>query len=269
MKPWQTGVFIIGCFLGVLILMGSGAIQSAYNLIQSAGSPLTRRTTLNFTGSGVSCADASPVTTCTIPGGSSVTSLPPYLEIGSTLYIPTDNMYQATLPSLGSWTALSTAPVITQATGTNGDIELSNTTTTGWLAAPTQVTSIEAVSGTLLTEGSNPVASVFFYDSTNSKVYVCGAFTTSTQIQQIIADIYTYSGTGTPSFSSHAQIKSLPLAGALHVKGAVAAGTLTCSLSINGGSSNSIAYYTVAVGTISKMGLAVAGYTDLFSVVVN
>lgn len=63
---------LIGVALVVLLapffVFGSGAIQSAYNLIQNSGTPLTRRQTLNFTGSGVSCADAAPVTTCTIPG---------------------------------------------------------------------------------------------------------------------------------------------------------------------------------------------------------
>ena len=47
----------------------SGIVQQAYNLIQDEGSNLTRRTTLNFTGSGVSCLDGSGKTTCDIPGG--------------------------------------------------------------------------------------------------------------------------------------------------------------------------------------------------------
>jgi hypothetical protein len=47
----------------------SGITQSAYNIIENAGSALTQRTTLNFTGSGVSCSDSAPVTVCNIPGG--------------------------------------------------------------------------------------------------------------------------------------------------------------------------------------------------------
>ena len=35
-----------------------------------------------------------------------VLSLPPYEQIGNTLYIPEDGMYQATLPSLGSYTLM-------------------------------------------------------------------------------------------------------------------------------------------------------------------
>ena len=47
--------------------MGGGG---SYSTIQNSGSPLTQRTTLNFTGSGVSCAEDSGKTTCTITSGS-------------------------------------------------------------------------------------------------------------------------------------------------------------------------------------------------------
>lgn len=50
--------------------IASGIIQSAYNLIQDEGSNLTRRTTLNFAGAGVSCADGAGKTTCTVSGAS-------------------------------------------------------------------------------------------------------------------------------------------------------------------------------------------------------
>ena len=51
------------------VYAGSCSSISAYGTIQNAGSPLTQRTTLNFTGAGVSCSDVSSVSTCTIPGG--------------------------------------------------------------------------------------------------------------------------------------------------------------------------------------------------------
>lgn len=44
---------------------------TGYATIQDEGSGLTQRTTLNFAGDGVSCADATTKTTCTIAGGSS------------------------------------------------------------------------------------------------------------------------------------------------------------------------------------------------------
>jgi hypothetical protein len=56
--------------LGMTVLMGSGAIQSAYSLIENSGTPLTRRSTLNFVDGG--CADnaTNSRTDCTISGGS-------------------------------------------------------------------------------------------------------------------------------------------------------------------------------------------------------
>ncbi len=65
-------LLLIGIGLGhVLEVQASGLIQSAYNLIQNGGSNLTRRQTLNFTGAGVTCADATTKTTCTVSGGGS------------------------------------------------------------------------------------------------------------------------------------------------------------------------------------------------------
>jgi hypothetical protein len=51
------------------ISWASGITQSAYNTIENASSALAQRTTLNFTGSGISCSDAAPVTVCNVPGG--------------------------------------------------------------------------------------------------------------------------------------------------------------------------------------------------------
>jgi hypothetical protein len=70
-KRWGLHAGMFSLTVGALWLMGSGGIQSAYNLIENAGTPLTKRQILNFTGSGVSCSDASPNTTCNIPGGGS------------------------------------------------------------------------------------------------------------------------------------------------------------------------------------------------------
>jgi hypothetical protein len=68
-----TGGILLGAWLGDRAAMASGITQSAYNTVQNSGSSLTQRSTLNFAGSGVSCADAAPVTTCTFPG----TTAPP------------------------------------------------------------------------------------------------------------------------------------------------------------------------------------------------
>lgn len=42
---------------------------SAYQTVQDEGTPLTQRSTLNFTGAGVTCSDTGSLTTCDIPGG--------------------------------------------------------------------------------------------------------------------------------------------------------------------------------------------------------
>ncbi len=65
-----TFLLLIGIGLGhVIKAQASGLIQSAYNLIQNGGSNLTRRQTLNFTGAGVTCVDATTKTTCTVTSG--------------------------------------------------------------------------------------------------------------------------------------------------------------------------------------------------------
>jgi hypothetical protein len=48
-----------------------GTLSSAYTVIDDEDTPLTARTTLNFEGDGVTCADDTNQTTCTIAGGSS------------------------------------------------------------------------------------------------------------------------------------------------------------------------------------------------------
>lgn len=59
--------------IAALILSGSGAPGITYPPKQVAdeGTPLTFRPTLNFAGAGVSCADDTDKTTCTISGGGS------------------------------------------------------------------------------------------------------------------------------------------------------------------------------------------------------
>lgn len=62
---------LIGAVVIVSLLWASGVAPAAYNLIQDEGMALTRRSTVNFIGAGVTCVDdAGTLTTdCTIPGG--------------------------------------------------------------------------------------------------------------------------------------------------------------------------------------------------------
>lgn len=52
---------------------GSCSSISAYGTIEDEATPLTQRTSLNFAGAGVTCADDTTQTTCTIPGSSGPT----------------------------------------------------------------------------------------------------------------------------------------------------------------------------------------------------
>jgi hypothetical protein len=79
MKTVRVPLLLLGCalfwwYMAEHTAWASGITQSAYNIIENAGSALAQRTTLNFTGSGVSCSDSSPVTVCNIPGGGSTNS---------------------------------------------------------------------------------------------------------------------------------------------------------------------------------------------------
>jgi hypothetical protein len=61
-----ASAFVLATFV---IAEAASVGSSAYALIQDEGSNLTRRSTLNFTGAGVTCSDGSGKTTCNISGG--------------------------------------------------------------------------------------------------------------------------------------------------------------------------------------------------------
>ena len=48
---------------------GSSDFDGGYNVVQDEGAPLTKRTTIDFTGAGVTCTDTGSKTACDIPGG--------------------------------------------------------------------------------------------------------------------------------------------------------------------------------------------------------
>lgn len=58
----------------VAILWASGVAPAAYNLWMNGGAPLVRRSTVNFTGAGVTCVDNAGATRtdCTVVGGGAV-----------------------------------------------------------------------------------------------------------------------------------------------------------------------------------------------------
>lgn len=73
---------------GVLVLSaasggaGSSDFDGGYNVLQDEGVDLTKRTTLDFTGAGVSCTDTGAKTQCTISGGGSGGTSPYVLSFG-------------------------------------------------------------------------------------------------------------------------------------------------------------------------------------------
>ena len=57
--------------VAVVLLYASGVAPAAYNLVMQSAVALTRRSTINFTGAGVTCADdaGNSRTNCTVAGG--------------------------------------------------------------------------------------------------------------------------------------------------------------------------------------------------------
>ena len=57
--------------VAVVLLYASGVAPAAYNLVMQSAVALTRRSTINFTGAGVTCTDdaGNSRTNCTVPGG--------------------------------------------------------------------------------------------------------------------------------------------------------------------------------------------------------
>ncbi len=73
---------------GVLLLSaasgggGSSDFDGGYNVVQDEGVALTKRTTIDFTGAGVTCTDTGAKTQCTISGGGSGGLSPYVLSFG-------------------------------------------------------------------------------------------------------------------------------------------------------------------------------------------
>lgn len=74
---------------GVLVLSaasgggGSSDFDGGYNLVQDEGVDLTKRTTIDFTGAGVTCTDTGSKTSCDIPSGGSGGASPLSLTLGT------------------------------------------------------------------------------------------------------------------------------------------------------------------------------------------
>lgn len=89
-----------------------------YATVQDEGASLTQRTTLNFVGAGIACADDTTRTTCTIPGGGADLSAEPFLT-------------SAASPNLSAERVLSAGTNTTIDTGTAGQIKVNLSGTHG------------------------------------------------------------------------------------------------------------------------------------------
>ena len=104
---------------GATITLGSGG-GAAYSLVQQGGTGLTARTTLNFTGAGVSCVDNAGLTRtdCTVAGGSATT-----IAAGQVAYATATNTvggdanltYNSTTQQLSIASTLAVNTVVAQA----------------------------------------------------------------------------------------------------------------------------------------------------------
>ena len=62
---------------------GSSDFDGGYSLVQDEGVPLTKRTTIDFTGAGVTCTDTGSKTSCDIPSGGPGGASPLSLTLGT------------------------------------------------------------------------------------------------------------------------------------------------------------------------------------------
>jgi hypothetical protein len=183
---------------------------------------------------------------------SATASLPPYFKLNGTLYVPMGGMYQATLPNFTGYAAAGTAPTLTALT--NGDYEVSASSGGGFTLQSSLTTSIEAMVSVSSSIGNTTASfGVVVYDTTNSKILGCMTLGNSSQSPSMSRFIWTYSGSGSPSFSS--QTGQFYFQGvAPLIKMSISGTTATCSYSLNGGAN----YFTISsdtVGTIAKTGI--------------
>lgn len=117
-----TGIVIVAPGLTIATQLGTSA-ATGYLTVQDEGSDLPQEHTLNFAGAGVTCADGSSKTTCTIPGGGSgslsVSGF--FLTDGSGNFYIGPQINLATLPVFGDFSWLTTQGGST-ATSTGGGI---------------------------------------------------------------------------------------------------------------------------------------------------
>jgi hypothetical protein len=102
---------------------GSSDFDGGYNVVQDEGIALTKRTTINFTGSAVSCTDTGSITECSITGGGG----------GGNIHAAAGNAYfdGGSLDAYTTVTAVwssSTHTIVCRPTGEESSVEGAQTT---------------------------------------------------------------------------------------------------------------------------------------------
>jgi hypothetical protein len=196
-------------------------------------------------------------------GGTTVTAAPPYIELGTTFYSSWD-MFAVTKPTAPTF--LNSVACSTATTGTNGDLIEQNTSNVVCWGGYSGSTSVEADYGAPAGGNTSGGIGIWLYDSTNSHIYALELL----QNNLIVAQ-WNYSGSGNPSFGSSLFSQSGVMSGQYHQKISLSAGTLTFSVSSNGGVTSIPIFSQGGIGTITKGGFVLNNITsiDLYSLVVN
>jgi hypothetical protein len=223
-----------------------------------------------LTSAGADCMPAS--------GGSGLTAAPPYFTNGTNFF--DHDGFQVTKP-LASPTWINSLAPTTVTVGANGNVlsTFNGSTSARW-ESQTCTTSVDLVGRLFSLEstslgGAGSTLAAYVYDSTNSKIYAFGNSvnmdTSGKSIFQLQVNIYNYSGSGNPSYSSTPSTWAYGAYGGSeysHVKIVKSGGTISYQVSIDGGST----YQTVgtqSVGTLSKCGYQVfsSNGSDTFNVI--
>ena len=203
------------------------------------------------------------------PSGSGFTAAPPYLLSGSTYYIAATG-FQATRPS-GSPTWVNSVTPSTVTAGANGDLLIAGTGV--YWATLTATTTVEGVVHfiNLTATGVSTTVNggVWMYDSTNSKIYkwyvAISNVNVATAGSSVLGlDIYTYNGSGNPTYSSTAVIYDFPCGSSpVHLKMSRTSTTLSILASTDGGATYVTFGQTETVGTLAQAGYAIVGNSSM------
>lgn len=237
--------------------------------IQKAGVFQGAAPTLNA-GTGMSVVVAAGVATFSATG--SFSAAPPYFTDGTNFFVAGSGLTATKPPASPSY--LNGVVPTTAATGTNGDYVFSGTGNNWQVLTATTSVEIEfgsSSSNTNMSTGS-PAIGCWVHDNTNNAIYFFGTTSVNGGFQ-VLFENWTYNGTGNPTFGSFLKTMFATPQGIMHLKLSKSGGTLTASISLNGGPTLT-PLATTSVGTITQAGFGMNSNTefgvgDVYSLVVQ